>query len=182
MSASPVIVTDMFKHTESATRSEISRLEHTGIRAAILRSYHGQSLRRLATMLRHPRSLARVNPGWRPPTLHVTTPESGRLDITVSRKRVSPHARALLRDEGYDSTAAYMVQLRFTHPDGRRCARSEAEAWIRALLPDEDASKVHEITTALTPTLCWLVTASGRVVDSPADWFGTVSDGEPTAA
>lgn len=182
VSGPPDRVTAMFKKTQSHTEIVPPRLADTALRAAVLRSYHGQSLRKLATMLHHPRSLARVNPAWRPPTLHVHTPESGRLDITVSRRRVSPHARSLLHSEGYSPAATYMVQLRFTHPDGRRCSRTEAEAWIRALLPDDDASKVHEITSAVAPTLCWLITSTGRVVDSPAQWFALAADNEPTAA
>lgn len=137
-----------------------------------LRHHHGETLQALNSILRHPRSLARPVPTWRPPSKHLPASHGGEaLTATLTRHRVGPRARARVRGFGELREPAYLVAVRLTHPCGRRIDPRLAEAWIRALVPAELINTVHELTGTQPPTFCWLVDGHYHPVMSPASLF-----------
>ena len=121
------------------------------------------------SMMRHPRSLARPVPTWRPPSTRLPGDEP--LTLTLSRMRVGDAVREIVRGTGETRAPAYLVTVRITAPSGRRVPRTAAEAWVRALLADDHITAVHQLTDEPAPTFCWLVDAHFTPVRSPASLF-----------
>lgn len=137
---------------------------------------HPDTLGNLSTMIRHPRSLSRPIPTWRPPTLKLPRFTGlPHLTASVTRLRVGPRAQARLLGYGEDRTAAYLVSVRITNPIGAPVATDVAEAWIRALLGDHSIGAVHELG-GTAPTYVWLTDGSYLPIPSPASLFADFSD------
>lgn len=137
-----------------------------------IRAGEPDTLRALSSILRHPRSLARPLPTWRPPSKQLPAVMGGRkLNATLSRHRVGPKARARVRGFGESREPTHVISIRFTDPQGRMIPPGFAEAWIRALVPSELIDTVHEISSGRTPTYCWLVDAHQVPLRSPSSLF-----------
>ncbi|MFV8380845.1 hypothetical protein [Corynebacterium hindlerae] len=139
---------------------------------AHIRQHSQRALDTVAMTMSHPRSLARETPTWRPPTIRMN-PEFGlsSINFTISRRRVGQLARARIRGYGETRTAAYLMTVRLTASDGRQLCHTEAESWIRALLPDAGQYTVHRMAGAGAPTYCWVVDQHFQPIESPASLF-----------
>lgn len=137
-----------------------------------LRDAYASTLEKILGILRHPRSLARAQPRWRPPRARLPMPgpaRHGELIVTITRHRVG--ARAAARIQGYSGTQpAYLVTLRFAGTR-RAVEPALAEAWVRALLPEDQADAAHELVGLPAPTYCWFVDHHFNPVRSPAAIF-----------
>ncbi|WP_092256980.1 hypothetical protein [Corynebacterium cystitidis] len=137
-----------------------------------LRQKHAPILEAAASMIRHPRSLARPVPSWRPPIVklprHHGTPK---LTLAISRHRVGPRAAARIQGYGETRRPAYLVSVRVTDPTGANVDHTAAEAWIRALLPDNVDGKVHEVDAHKAVTYVWIVDGTFTLLESPASLF-----------
>lgn len=157
-----------------------------------------ETVSKLRTVLRHPRSLARPVASWRPPTLALPAVGAAPpLTIALTRYRVGPVAKARVRGYGATREPAYLISARITDTTGplrSDAALVAAEAWVRAAVSpapisaDEDTSRpplaavdtphdgygadaVHEITTSSAATFVWLVDRDFRPVPSPLSMF-----------
>ncbi|PLW02388.1 hypothetical protein [Corynebacterium ulcerans] len=156
-------------------------------RAVHIRHSHPETLAAIRSTIRHPRSLARSLPSWRPPSIKAigagatksTSPlEEKELNIAVTRHRVGPRARDLLQSYGAPKSPAYLVQVRITNPQGFLVPPEVAEGWIRAIIPPECIACVHELTEKAAPTFLWIVDGDFQPMLSPASIF----QGESKAA
>lgn len=156
-------------------------------RAVRIRRSHPETLAAIHGAIRHPRSLARSLPSWRPPSIKVTSTgvmkvvrslEEKELNIAVTRHRVGPRARNLLQNYGTPRSPAYLVQVRITNPQGFLVPPEVAEGWIRAIVPPEWIACVHELTEKTAPTFLWIVDGDFQPMLSPAAIF----QGESKAA
>lgn len=156
-------------------------------RAVHIRRSHPETLAAICSTIRHPRSLARSLPSWRPPSIKVISAganksirplEEKELNITVTRHRVGPRARNLLQGYGAPKSPAYLVQVRITNPQGFPVSPEIAEGWIRAIIPPECIACVHELTEKTAPTFLWFVDGDFQPMISPASIF----QGESKAA
>ncbi len=137
-----------------------------------IRWHEAETVDAMASLIHHPRSLARPVPDWRPPSKQ--TPAlfgSHPLMLTITRHRVGPRARARVRGFGETRDPAYLVSVRVTDPRGRRVDPVIAEGWVRALVDEEIVDAVHEVTDGRTPTFVWLVDGRYQPVHSPASLF-----------
>lgn len=141
--------------------------------AELIADSHPETLQRLNSILRHPRSLHRTSAAWRPPTATLPAvaghPE---LRIALSRHRTGPKARA--RIQGYahpDRLPAYLITARITDPTGVPVSPALAEAWIRALSGNDSAGAVHEFEDVVSPTYIWMVDSDFSPVASPSSLF-----------
>lgn len=134
---------------------------------SLIRTNHYDALGKVSTTIAHPRSLARPMPTWRPPSIRL----ADTLQVAVFRHRVGTKVRARLRGFGETRTPAYLVSLRFSDTSGRPVPSNEAEAWIKALLPQAGSYAVHQLLDETTPTFCWLVNQHYEPLDSPASLF-----------
>ena len=66
---------------------------------------------------------------------------------------------------------AYLIEVRFTDASGYTVDREIAEAWVRALVPADMASAVHEVYSPTGATFVWLVDGTFTPVYSPASMF-----------
>lgn len=133
---------------------------------------HGEVLSRLATTLRHPRSLARPVASWRPVTLPLPSIAGlPALSATVTRHRVGPRAKARVRGYDGEREPAYVVSLRLTDPTGSSVDPALGEAWVRALVGEDHVESVHEIDSSEHATYVWLVDGRFVPVTSPATLF-----------
>lgn len=148
-------------------------------RAGHIRRSHPETLAAIHSTIRHPRSLARSLPSWRPPSINVvSTLGENELNVTVTRHRVGPRARNLLQSYGVQKSPAYLVQIRITNPQGFLVSTEVAEGWIRAIIPPECIACVHELTDKSAPTFLWIVDGGFQPLPSPASIF----QGESKAA
>lgn len=139
---------------------------------AEIRANCSDSLGTAIMTIAHPRSLARQTPAWRPPTIRQPSQFGlSPVGLTISRRRVGAEARAMIRSYGETRNPAYLVTLRVTAGDGRNVSVHEAEAWIRALLPDTGHYSVHRLEGLGAPTYCWIVDSAFRPIESPASLF-----------
>ena len=141
-------------HTPVQSPSTLS----TGELTADILYHHHETLRSIESIIRHPRSLARPTPQWRPPSkvlppIEIYSGEAPPLTLTISRHRVGERAKA--RVLGY----------------GEKRVPSLAEAWVRALVPEELVSAVHEISSSSAATFVWLVDSAYTPVHSPLSLF-----------
>lgn len=138
--------------------------------------HHHDTLRSIESVIRHPRSLARPTPQWRPPSkmlppVDIQGGESLPLTFTVSRHRVGERAKARVLGYGEKRVPSYLITVRITDPTGRPVSPSLAEAWVRALVPEELVSAVHEISSSSAATFVWLVDSTYTPVHSPLSLF-----------
>lgn len=80
-------------------------------------------------------------------------------------------AKARVLGYGEKRVPSYLVTVRITDPTGRPVAPSLAEAWVRALVPEELVSAVHEISSSSAATFVWLVDSTYTPVHSPLSLF-----------
>ena len=137
--------------------------------AAHLRTSFPDTLAAVASIMRHPRSLARPLATWRPPS--ITLPGTDPLVLTLSRMRVGDAVRDRVQRSGETRTPAYLITVRITDPSGHRVPRATAEAWVRALVACGQINAVHHLTDEAAPTFCWLVDGHFTPVISPASLF-----------
>lgn len=140
---------------------------------ALLQSTQASTLATITSVLRHPRSLARPNPTWRPPTIALSHPAVAGIDqlnVTVTRRRVGPNVQARIKGFGEQRRPAYLVSLRFSHPRATCAAPEVAEAWIRALM-GADVDCVHVLEDEYAPTFLWMIDAQYQPVHSPTSLF-----------
>lgn len=126
----------------------------------------------LAAIMHHPRSLSRATAAWRPPSK--TLPRfggGGELTAAVTRRRVGPKAQARIRGYGETQVPAYLVELRLSDPSGLPADRRFTEAWVRALVPEDAISAVHELPSARAATYVWLVDGKFNPIASPSSMF-----------
>jgi hypothetical protein len=114
---------------------------------------------------------------WRPPHLPLAVGKHRQLKATLSRYRVGPLAQSRIRGYGEQRTPAYAVSVRLTDPAGTPPPMVVAEAWIRAIVPQDMINAVHLIdrkddTAAI---YVWLVDANYVPIHSPASMFAGFS-------
>lgn len=144
--------------------------------AAEISSRHPDTLSSLRSIIHHPRSLARPSAAWRPPVKALPrVAGTEELTVAVTRRRVGPRARARIRGYGEKHVPAYIIELRITDTSGLPADPRLTEAWVRALLPGEDAAAVHELPGARATSYVWLVDASYAPVMSPSSMFEGLS-------
>lgn len=163
-------------HTSVQSPSPLS----TGELTADILYHHHETLRSIESIIRHPRSLARPTPQWRPPSkvlppVEIYGGEALPLTLTISRHRVGERAKARVLGYGEKRVPSYLVTVRITDPTGRPVAPSLAEAWVRALVPEELVSAVHEISSSSAATFVWLVDSTYTPVHSPLSLFEGLS-------
>ncbi|ANE05297.1 hypothetical protein [Corynebacterium crudilactis] len=140
--------------------------------AAHFTSVFPTALTDIASMMRHPRSLARSIPTWRPPSIQLPPPPGeDPLVLTLSRHRAGPAARKIVREFGENRQPAYLITVRITNPMGYKVSNRIAEGWVRAILGSTKSSTVHQLTDEPTPTFCWLIDAHFDPVPSPSSLF-----------
>lgn len=160
-----------FRYPSTRSSSLDTSLD-TPLDAAQLRDRHPETLDAISAVMHHPRSLSRPTATWRPPVL--TLPREGngpQLSVAVTRRRVGPRARARIRGFGQDQVPAYLIELRVADTSGVPTDRRLAEAWVRALLPDDCAHTVHELPSARAATYVWLVDGTFGPIESPSSMF-----------
>lgn len=158
----------MIKHRNRLISSIISAKRY----AAHFVSVFPTTITDTHSMMRHPRSLARSIPTWRPPSIALPTlPGEDSLTLTLSRHRAGPAARNIVRDHGETREPAYLITVRISSPEGYKVSTQLAEGWIRALLNTADSSSVHQLVDEAAPTFCWLVDAHFEPVSSPTYLF-----------
>ncbi|WP_244264001.1 hypothetical protein [Corynebacterium ciconiae] len=146
----------------------------TATALALIRRDHPEIVERVASTIHHPRSLARTPSTWRPPTLSLPAVDIAgfpELKINITRYRANPAMAAALAHGPGSPTPAYAVIARFTNPTGDSVPPAVYEAWMRAFIPHDAASMVHEIITPTAPTYCWVVDSTYTPVPSPASFF-----------
>lgn len=137
-----------------------------------IRTTHSDALERFDAVIHHPRSLARPNPTWRPPTRELPRVGNGpSLKVAITRRRVGPRAQARIKGFGESHVPAYLIEVRFTDVTGYTVDRDVAEAWVRALVPADMAGAVHEVYSSTGATFVWLVDGTFTPVYSPASMF-----------
>lgn len=156
--------TTMIKHI-----NRLAALTSPTRHAEQLRTSHPDTLAAVTSMMRHPRSLARPVATWRPPS--TSLPGAPPLVLTLSRMRVGDGVRDTIRNTGVSQSPAYLVTVRITDPGGHRVPATTAEAWVRAMLADEQTTCVHQLTDEPTPTFCWLIDSRFTPLPSPATLF-----------
>ncbi|WIM69458.1 hypothetical protein [Corynebacterium suedekumii] len=137
-----------------------------------LRTTQARTLADVASIMHHPRSLARPMPNWRPPSKRLPgVLGAGPLTAAVTRHRVGEQVKARIRGYGEDRQPAYLVTVRVTDPAGGPVDPDLAEGWVRALVDDAVVDAVHEVTVGHAPTFVWLVDSHYQPVHSPASLF-----------
>lgn len=137
-----------------------------------IRNTHASTLDRVEAVIHHPRSLARPNPAWRPPTKELPrVDDRPHLRAAITRRRVGPRAVARVKGYGESHVPAYLIEIRFTDANGVTVDRDAAEAWVRALVPSDMAGAVHEVYSPTGATFVWLVDGQFMPVYSPASMF-----------
>ena len=158
----------MIKHRNRLMSSIYSATRY----AAHFKSVFPTALDDIQSMMRHPRSLARAIPTWRPPSIPLPSlPGEDPLALTLSRHRAGPAARQIIREFGEQREPAYLITIRITSPEGFKVSTRLAEGWIRAILSTAHSGTVHQLTDEPAPTFCWLVDAHFDPVRSPSFLF-----------
>lgn len=128
----------------------------------------------LRSIIRHPRSLARPMPQWRPPSTRLPAlPATGARELTmaITRHRVGPRAQARVRGFGEQREPAYMVSVRLSDPSGMPLTPRVAEGWVRSLIDFSRADAIHEISSGTAATFVWLVDRDFEPIHSPTSLF-----------
>lgn len=144
-------------------------------RAAEIRLRHPDLLERARAIVRHPRSLARPIPQWRPPVIELS-PVAGmpELSVAVSRYRVGNKAQARLRLAQSEPTApmpVYLLSCRFTTFAGTPLQSEDVNAWMEALLGSRDNSLAYLLNDGSALVAAWVVDKDFRAVPTPPELF-----------
>ncbi len=138
---------------------------------------HADTVSAIQTVIHHPRSLARPTPTWRPPQKYLpATAGATALNMSITRHRVGPRARARIRGFGETREPAYLIAVRITNPEGYQLPPAVSEAWVRALIPAGMEDTVHEISTGTATTFVWMVDKNFLPVHSPISLFEGFSE------
>lgn len=131
-----------------------------------------ETVEKITTVLRHPRSLARPTATWRPPVLRLPGVAGQQpLVAAMTRHRVGKRVRARIRGYGERRAPAYLLSVRITDPHDREVPAALAEGWIRSLIDPALAGTVHEIEGYGAATYVWLVDSAFNPVHSPNSLF-----------
>lgn len=125
-------------------------------------------------MITHPRSLARPNPLWRPPTYRLPgnahTPQE--YVASVSRYRVGPRVRAQVRQSGTPTEAAYLIRLRITHLRGEAVSSHLAASWAHRVAGSARGEEVQAVWhNEYAATFYWVVNGAFEVLPAPPALF-----------
>lgn len=172
----PLNFTRRFARRSDHALTRIHQVDNAESYAHLIEKYCAPELANITSILRHPRSLARPLPSWRPPQIKLPAPPAQEnnpqgLVLVVTRHRVGPRAKARLRGFGEQRNPAYLVTLRFTDPQGAEVDPQLAEAWVRVLTRDACKGSIHEISNQPTPTYRWLVDGHYVPLSAPASLF-----------
>jgi len=146
--------------------------------AADLLYHEYDTIKSIAAIMHHPRSLARPTPTWRPPIKQLPTlagGPSGEYCMSITRHRVGARVKARVRGFGQDRIPAYLITIRITENFGQPVEPAVAEGWVRTLVPAEMAGAVHEVSRGPNATYVWLVDSSYQPVHSPESLFAGFS-------
>ena len=158
------------------SHSHVSERLRAGEIAADILFHETETLNALNGIVRHPRSLARPTPTWRPPLKELPAVAGfPALTMAITRHRVGERARARVLGYGEDRVPAYLVSVRITDSTGASVTPELAEAWVRAMVPPELADAVHEPTNAEAQRFVWLVDSAYLPVHSPVSLFAGFS-------
>lgn len=125
--------------------------------------------------MRHPRSLARGIPRWRPPHVRLPlTPGGPELAVTITRHRAGDRVRDAVRSFGESRLPAYLVTIRFSDPTGRPVSTAHADSWVERFTHNAPDHSVRELRGETSPTYCWLVDSSFDPIASPDSLFKEV--------
>lgn len=140
--------------------------------STVLAHTHPDTVLNIGSIIRHPRSLARPSAAWRPPSTRLPgTTQVPELHATIIRHRVGNKVKARVRRYGESRIPSYVVILRISDPTGAPVSAQVAEAWMRALVLEDDIEAIHQLTNTTAPTFTWLVDGHYRPVHSPASLF-----------
>ncbi|MFC5937961.1 hypothetical protein ACFPVT_00885 [Corynebacterium choanae] len=129
------------------------------------------TLRNVASLIAHPRSLARPDPAWRPPSIGLPAIASApALQVCVTRYRLSTKDRDELQAFGYHG--AYVVIIRITNRQGLPVPQAVSDAWMTAIAQHPPAGTVHQLIDEVQPTYAMVVGARFQPVPSPASLYG----------
>lgn len=156
----------------NAARQEAKSIPHC---AEEICRRHPELLERTRAILRHPRSLARPIPQWRPPVIELA-PVAGmpKLSVAVSRYRVGDKAQARLRlaqDGPVAPTPVYLLSCRFSTTGGTPLQADDVNAWMEALLGNRDNSLAYLINDGSALVAAWVVDKDFRAVPTPPELF-----------
>ncbi|HCG2985796.1 TPA: hypothetical protein NJV00_000361 [Corynebacterium striatum] len=134
--------------------------------------HENETVNALNGALRHPRSLARPTPTWRPPLKELPSVAGfPSLNMTLTRDRVGERARARVLGYGEERVPTYLISVRITDPTGSAVMPNVAEAWVRAMVPPALADSIHETSRGDAHNFVWLVDSNYVPVHSPASLF-----------
>lgn len=172
----PLNFTRRFTRRNEQGLAQINKVDSAERYANLIKEHCPQELATITSVLRHPRSLARPIPSWRPPqiklpTLPTQASNTSGLVLVLTRHRVGPRAQARVRGFGEQRNPAYLITLRLSDPKGAEVDPQLAEAWVRALTPDACNGSIHEISHEPTPTYRWLVDGHYVPLSAPASLF-----------
>ena len=140
--------------------------------AADLLYHEYDTIKSIAAIMHHPRSLARPTPTWRPPIKQLPpTPGGADYSMSITRHRVGARVKARIRGIGESRIPAYLITIRITDNFGQIVDPATAEGWVRTLVPAELAGAVHEISRGPNATYVWLVDSAFKPVRSPESLF-----------
>lgn len=144
-------------------------------RAEEIRRRHPELLEHARAIVRHPRSLARPIPQWRPPVVELA-PVAGMpaLSVAISRYRVGDKAQARLRLAQSEPTApmpVYLLSCRFTTTSGASLQADDVNAWMEALLGTRDNSLAYLLHDGSALVAAWVVDKDFRAVPTPPELF-----------
>lgn len=129
----------------------------------------------LASVIAHPRSLARPSAQWRPPTVQFPrTSTLPAVSATISKYRTGRSVVAFMHRAGYDDIPAYLVSLRLTDPSGTPLSLADSQQWVDSIAFatfDAPPGSVYHVVGEPTPTFCWLVNGSYAPISSPIEVF-----------
>lgn len=141
-----------------------------------IRTRHPETIQSAQAVMHHPRSLSRPTATWRPPVLTLPRVANGpQLTLAVTRRRVGPRARARIQGYGGDHVPAYLLEVRIADATGAQVDPVLAESWVRALIPDDAAHAVHELTGSHAANYVWLVDGTFAPIASPSSLFEGLS-------
>lgn len=165
------------RNAESFSSHSLPIHEHSAAGVAeYIQHCFPQLLGSLDMTLRHPRSLSRPTPQWRPPVIKLPAlPGESELKVSITRRRVGAKARARLHGFG-EATPAYLLTARVTSPKGYYVEPNIAEGWIRALIGEASIDCVHVIESGQAATFLWLVDGKFNPLHSPASMFQSFTE------
>lgn len=161
-----------FTRMKKSVHSTHENTYDVGEIATFVARCHPEVVESLNSVIRHPRSLARPTPSWRPPSKALPAlPGADGLTATVTRHRVGPRVRARMQGFGAATPPAYLISVRITSPEAHDIYPEVAEGWIRTLVSERNAHCVHVFDEDNAPTFLWMVDGDYQPMRSPASLF-----------